>query len=274
MNESVNVTYELEDKEILTEEYENRGISFELSEVSLSYNAINALENIDIKCESGERIGIIGNNGSGKTSLCNLISGLVGPSSGQYYLNGKKASNKGALWCSRRGVRSTNYHPKYYEHLDIYENVIIGSPAFKGDGLLSSFFIPNLFYKERKETAKQILDYCSFVFDKNSKTINSEDKYKVELARALMGNPGLLVLDEPVMGLNEDSKARYAQVILDYCETFSTTLFVVEHDIDFLKSICTRLIAMDASKIIADGDVVSVLRNDIVAQKYLGVKRA
>lgn len=257
-----------------TEEQERRGVGFSLSSIGVSYGGVSALKEISFEVSPGEKIGIIGNNGAGKSTLCDVITGLTRPSSGKFIFNEIEATKKSALWRAKKGMRRVFQHPVIFEDLSIEENVIVGSPQFKGDGVVASLFAPRLFYKERKQTALRIMEYCNIEESnvKNLKELPYATKKRIELARALMGNPRVLILDEPAASMNEEERAQYCQVVNDYADTFSTTVIVVEHDLEVIKTICNRAIALDAGELIADGEVVPVLRNEKVMELYLGSK--
>ncbi len=255
-----------------TQEQERRGIGFALKGVEVSYSGVQALKNISFEISSGERVGIIGNNGAGKSTLCDVISGLIKPNVGKVTYAQADATRKSAIWRAQKGMRRVFQHPVYFEDLSIVENVMIGSPPSRGDGIVSSLLFPRLFYKEQRETAIRIMEYCNIAENDNHSGVNLPyaTKKRIELARALMGNPKILVLDEPAAAMDEEERAQYCQVVIDYVETFSTTLIVVEHDVEVIKTLCKRAIALDAGEIIADGEVIPVLRNDKVIDLYLG----
>ena len=147
---------------------------------------------------------------------------------------------------------------------------MVGSPSSRGDGIASAILFPRMFYKEQNKTAKRILEYCNVEdADSESSQLSYASQKRIELARALMGNPRILVLDEPTASMSDQESSEYIQVVQDYVETFSTTLIVVEHNLDIIKTLCNRAIAIDAGEIIADGEVVPVLRNERVVELFL-----
>jgi len=255
-----------------TLEQERRGIGFALEDIEVSFSGVQALKGITFDIPAGERVGIIGNNGAGKSTLCDVISGLTKPTSGKVKIGDADSTKKSATWRARKGMRRVFQHPVYYEDLSIIENVMIGSPPSNRDGVISALFYPRLFYKEQRETAIRIMEYCNIDENETHSAVKLPyaTKKRIELARALMGNPRILVLDEPAASMDEEERAQYCQVVLDYVDTFSTTLVVVEHDVEIIKILCDRAIAIDAGEIVADGEVVPVLRNEKVIDLYLG----
>ena len=254
-----------------TQEQERRGISLSVKDICFNYGGVVALDKISFDIEPGERVGIIGNSGSGKSTLCDIITGLKSPKSGTISINGKNVTSKSASSRAKKGMRRVFQSPVFFENLNVEENVLVGSPPSKGDDVISSLFLPRLFYKERRETARRILEYCHVDIEESQslKVLPVSLKKRIELARTLMGNPRILVLDEPASSLNEEERAQYCQVVLDYVETFATTLIVVDHDLEFIRSLSNRAIALDAGELLADGEVVPVLRNEAVKNRYL-----
>lgn len=248
------------------------GLAVSIENVSVWYSGIAALKDISLDIRAGERIGIIGNNGAGKSTLCDVVTGLTRPVQGQISIDRKDVTRANALKRSKLGMRRVFQHPLLFSDLTIEENIIIGTPVSRGDGVLSSLFVPRLFHKERRNTARQIMEYCNIDEPANGRVehLPYATKKRIELARALMGNPKILILDEPAASMDDDERAHYCQVVLDYVETFHTTLFVVEHDIEFIRALCQRAAVLDAGELIADGPVLDVLRNREVMSRYYG----
>ena len=274
--ESLGKAVELVETPIESLEQERRGIGLSLKSVGVSFSGVQALKNISFEILPGERVGVIGNNGAGKSTLCDVISGLTNPTEGTVEIDQIDATKKSTIWRAKKGMRRVFQHPVYYEDLSLVENVMIGSPPSRGDGIISALLFPRMFHKEQRDTAIRIMEYCNIVENESHSATNLPyaTKKRLELARALMGNPRILVLDEPAASMDEEERAQYCQVVLDYVETFSTTLIVVEHDVEIIKTLCNRAIAVDAGEVIADGEVIPVLRNDKVINLYLGTKGA
>ncbi len=250
---------------------DRKGLGLSVKNVEVSFSGIKALDNISFTIDPGEKVGLIGNNGAGKSTLCDVISGL-NSYSGQVFINSVDVTKKSAIKRAKMGMRRVFQHPALFEDLSIEENVIVGSPPSKGDSLIPSVFFPRMFYKEKLNTAKQILDYCSVETNEivPIEQLPYATKKRIELARALMGNPRILILDEPAASMNDVERAQYAQVVNDYAETFNTTLLIVEHDLNFIKATCDRAIVLDAGELISDGPVLDVLRDEDVMRRYFG----
>lgn len=268
----VDYTIEEVKKTSVNEELQRKGISVSLKNVGVEFSGIVAISDISCEIEAGERVGIIGNNGAGKSTLCDVVTGLIEPTRGTVEIDGEDVTKSNALKRSKLGMRRVFQHPVMFPDLTIEENIMIGLPPSQGDGLLPALFVPRLFHKERRITARQIMEYCNINEPNNTNVeqLPYATKKRIELARALMGNPRILILDEPAASMDDEERAHYCQVVLDYVETFATTLIVVEHDIDFIRALCQRSIVLDAGETIADGPVLEVLRNKEVMKRYYG----
>jgi branched-chain amino acid transport system ATP-binding protein len=249
-----------------------KGISISVKNAGVAFSGVHAISNVSFELRAGETLGVIGNNGAGKSTLCDVITGLTRPNSGSVSINDNDVTKKSALARARMGMRRVFQHPVLFSDLSIEENIMIGSPASRGDGLVPSLFVPRLFFKEKRNTARQIMDYCNIELSSTTPIdqLPYGTKKRIELARALMGNPRILILDEPAASMDDDERAHYAQVVSDYVETFSTTLIVVEHDVDFVRTLCKRALVLDAGEVIADGALGDVLKNKDVRHRYYG----
>lgn len=260
------------DKSKETAEQERHGIGYSLNNVSVDFYGIQALNAVNLSAAPGEKLGIIGNSGSGKTTLCDLLTGLVSPSVGNVTIKDNLVKRTNPQWFAKQGVRRIFQNPIFFDDLTVQENVMLGLPPSKGDGLGSAFFFPKMFYKQHRETALRIMEYCDIdvgLADKKT-DIDYPTRKKIELARSLMGNPRILIIDEPTISLTEDQSAKYIQVVQDYVDTFSTTLVIVERELDVIRTLCDRAIAIDAGSVLADGQVAQVLRNNEVVNRNIG----
>jgi sulfate-transporting ATPase len=269
MNEPSDKVEELDDVKPRQDE-ERKGVSVSLRNISHSFDAVNALMGISCDILAGERVGIIGNNGSGRSTLCDVIDGRIKPKVGEVLIDEKDVTTKSQLHRSRKFIRRLSSRDRLYRELSLEDNVLVGAPVAKGDGFISALLFPRLFHRELRNTARQIMEYCNVDFDaKRVSDLDYVGRRRLLLARMLMGNPKIMIFDEPCNNFDEETRAQFCQVILDYAETFSTTVFFVDHNIDVIKSTCQRAIVLEAGKLIADGDITSVIRNDDVRAQYL-----
>ncbi len=245
-----------------------KGIRLRVEHVSVSYGGVSALKDISFSLDAGERLGLIGHSGAGKTTLCDVISGKI-RHTGKVVIPKRRVP--GSVSHARKGIRRVNARPVIYKDLTLLENVLLGIAPSKGDGVISAMLFPRLFYKEKKEVALHILQYCQIDVDemRDMDSLSFATRKKIELARALIGNPRVLILDGISTGMTQPEQAQYCEVVLDYVETFSTTLIVVDNQLDVIRNVCQRVIALDVGEMLADGDVDSVLRNQLVFDRYL-----
>lgn len=248
------------------------GLSCGVRKLDVSYGGVHAVRNATFTIAPGERVAFIGNNGAGKTTLCNVITGLTAPTQGEVLINDKIVTKKNTLWRARAGVRRIFENPVVYNDLSIEENVMVGAPMALGDGIFPSLFFPRMFHRDKRNTARRLMQYCNIDPQPGVaiKHLPYVTKKRVELARALMGNPRILILDEPAASMSENERSEYCQVIQDYSETFSTTVLVVEHDLEFVRALCQRAIVIDAGEIVADGPMIPVLHDKDTMASYFG----
>lgn len=249
------------------------GVSLKVSKMSKNFEEIKALQDISFSLTAGETLGIMGNNGAGKSTLCDVVCGLTRQNSGKIFIDGQDVSTWSPNKRAKTGIRRVFANPVIFEELSVEENILIGSPPSQGEGLLSSLFVPNMVTKAQIHVVRQIMEYC--LVDsaiKSAKNHSFGSKKRIELARSLMGNPRILILDEPSASLTDDEKEKYCQVVADYSQTFSTTLIVVDSDIDCLRQLCKRAVVLDAGKLIANSELTDVLHDVNVKKTYLGEK--
>lgn len=247
-----------------------KGISLSVHNLEVNFGGTKALSDLTFSLDPGDRLGVIGNTGAGKTTLCAAIAGTSRRYKGKVLLNSKTARSSTSR--ARMGVRQTSPHPVIFEELSLVENVLIGLPPSKGDGVVPAIFFPRMLFKEKRDVALRILEHCHVDVDETSDpaTLPFSTKKKIELARALMGNPRVLILDDLSLGLTQEEQAQYCQVILDCSETFFTTVVVADSNIEVIRTLCPRAIALDAGELLADGEIDAVLRNDDVVKRFTG----
>lgn len=252
------------------------GIELSLEKLTVNYNGFHALDSVDLDVKPGKRVGIIGNNGAGKSTLFNCISGLISRDdaivNGSIMFNSENVTKTKAYKRSSKKLGRVFQHPSLCEELTILENILIGSSEKKSSGILSSVFYPTFFLKNEKNKAKKMMtDFELDQYEKsNIETLPYATRKIIELARALMGNPKLLLLDEPCASMTDSERENYKNLLTLYLQNVSCTLLVIEHDIDFLKSCCEDLLVLDQGKNIAYGNIDEVLANEEVMNTYYG----
>ncbi|MDC3024108.1 ABC transporter ATP-binding protein [Alphaproteobacteria bacterium] len=247
-----------------------------LKNISVQFGGIKALSDVSFKVEKNSLFSIIGPNGAGKTTLLNVISGRYKPISGEIYYQGKNLNlyhpNKRAEF----GIGRTFQNLALFNHMTVLENIFIGRHH-----LLRNNFIKGSLYwilggqKEEVENrveAERILDFLeiSDIRKTLAGTLSYGLRKRVELARAIAINPKIILLDEPMAGMNQEEKEDMARFIIDLNREWNITIIMIEHDMGVVMDISKKIVVLDFGKKIAEGEPKEILNNKRVQQAYLG----
>jgi len=248
----------------------------ELSQISLSFGGVRALENVSIAVKAGELHSIIGPNGSGKTSLLNSISGFYKPSEGSIIFNQSELLPLPSHKIARLGVGRTFQHGELFKHSSVIDNIKLGYHIHYKQGFLSNILFWGKTQREecvaRESIEKEIIDLLELEHVRNEYTGNLPYgiQKRVDLARALAMKPKLLLLDEPVGGMNREEREEMVRYILDVHERWNLTVILVEHDMGIVMDISDTISVLNHGKKVAEGTPKEVLENSEVKKAYLG----
>jgi branched-chain amino acid transport system ATP-binding protein len=247
-----------------------------LENVCKSFNGLEVVKNVSLKVKEKSITGLIGPNGSGKTTLFNLISGIYKIDNGKIFFNGERIDNLEPYKISNKGIIKSFQIPRLLKKLTILENMLIASKNIKGEEILS-IFNKNNWRKIEEENIKKALSILEFLELKelrNSLPMNiSGGQLKLlEIGRALMCNPKMLLLDEIIAGINPILAEKIFRKIIELRDNFDITFFIIEHRIDFLFDFAEYIFVMDKGKIIAEGSPKEIINNEKVMEAYIGEK--
>ena len=248
----------------------------ELQNISVHFGGIKALNNVSFKVEKESLFSIIGPNGAGKTSLLNVISGRYKPKNGDLLFKGKNITNFHPNTRPDLGIGRTFQNLALFDHMTVLENIYIGRHHL----LRSNFFSGAIYWlsgakkeevSNRKE-AEKILDFLeiSNVRKSTAGTLSYGLRKRVELARAIAIQPELILLDEPMAGMNQEEKEDMARFIIDLNREWEITVVMIEHDMGVVMDISKRIAVLDFGEKIAEGTPEEVIKNKRVQQAYLG----
>ncbi|MBV9877031.1 MAG: ABC transporter ATP-binding protein [Verrucomicrobia bacterium] len=272
MNESI-----LELPETLAEP-SNPGTSpvLQLKTISLSFGGVRALADIDLAIASGEIRAIIGPNGAGKSSLLNVITGIYQPDHGQIWIGDQCFSCVPTQRLARLGVARTFQNLALFKGLDVLDNVLLGRIADRKATFLEQLTGLGRAKREQSqatERASALLDLFDLTPHTN-RSVNSLSyglQKRVELARALVGDPKILLLDEPLAGMAAGEKQEMTRFIRAARDEIGTTIILIEHDIGVVMGLSDKIAVLDYGRKIADGTPVEIRADQAVIDAYLGV---
>lgn len=222
-----------------------------------TFGGLVAVNDIDFAVNAGEIVGFIGPNGSGKSTLFNLLTGVLKPDSGQVRLFGKNITGQPTHTIARAGVARTFQIPLLFGNMTVRENLLAASVESQWDTVV--------------ERSRQVLELLELghMSDQLASSLSGGQQRLLEMGRVLMRDPKVVFLDEVAAGVHP----RLRQIILSAIGTLrdqGVSIFVIEHDMELTKSICDRMIVMDAGQIIARGTFEEVTSDPTVMSAYLG----
>src|SRR5437660_5999022 len=250
----------------------------EIREVSKSFGGVQAVTKVSLDVQSGELVSVIGPNGAGKTTLLNMISGFYHPDRGHIVLAGADVTHAAPSRIAELGVARTFQNIALFRGMTVLDNLMLGRHVHMKAWVFSSFVYWGLAQKEEVVHRKCVEDLIDFlkIQDLRRRPTGSLPyglQKRVELGRALALDPKILLLDEPMGGMNQEEKEDMARFILDVNEEWGTTIILIEHDMGVVMDISDRVAVLDMGQKIADGKPDEVRNNPVVIRAYLGEKR-
>ena len=247
-----------------------------LEHISLSFGGVNALSDVGFDVREHEVRAIIGPNGAGKSSMLNVINGVYRPQQGTILWRGQHRHGMNSHDAAAAGIARTFQNIALFKGMSVLDNIMTGrNLKMKASFLEQAIWIGRARREELAHRAKveEIIDFLEIQHIR--KTPVGRLPYglqkRVELARALAAEPSLLLLDEPMAGMNVEEKQDMCRFILDVNEQYGTTIVLIEHDMSVVMDISDRVVVLDYGKKIGDGSPDEVRSNEAVIAAYLGV---
>jgi branched-chain amino acid transport system ATP-binding protein len=252
------------------------GVLMEMKGITLRFGGVVAINDITFDIREGEIRAIIGPNGAGKSSMLNIVSGFYTPSEGEVWYKGAKRPPMKPYEVARMGVARTFQNIALFEGMTVLDNVMTGRLTHMSASVWRQALWWGRAEREEidnREKVERVIDFLEIQNIRKTPVgrLPYGLKKRVELARALAAEPSLLLLDEPMAGMNVEEKEDMSRFILDVNDEFGTTICLIEHDMGVVMDISDRVVVMDYGKKIGDGTPDDVRNDQAVIDAYLGV---
>jgi branched-chain amino acid transport system ATP-binding protein len=246
--------------------------------VSKSFGGVQAVTAVSLEVGAGEIVSVIGPNGAGKTTLLNMVSGFYHPDRGRVRLDAEDITDFPPHRVAARGVARTFQNIALFRGMTVLDNLMLGRHVHMRTGVLGSFVYWGLAQKEEVAHRQRVEDIIDFlkIQDLRRRPTGSLAyglQKRVELGRALALDPRVLLLDEPMGGMNQEEKEDMARFVLDVNEEWGTTIILIEHDMGVVMDISDRVAVLDMGQTIAEGRPDEVRADPAVIKAYLGDQR-
>ena len=247
----------------------------EVIDLRLSFGGNLVLSEVSFSLGSGEILGLIGPNGAGKTSVLNSITMFYRPQSGKIRFKGREINGLRTHQIARIGIARTFQNIELFSGLTVLQNLMVGRHVrMKAGAVSSSLYFGKARQEEirHREMVEDIIDLLEMeaIRDKQVGSLPYGQRKRVDFGRALAMEPELLLLDEPLAGMNLEEKEDMVRFIMDVFELKKTSIILVEHDMGVVMDIVDRLVVLDFGRKIAEGPPVEIKANPTVIQAYLG----
>jgi branched-chain amino acid transport system ATP-binding protein len=247
----------------------------DVAQITLRFGGVTALADVSFAVEAGSLAAIIGPNGAGKTSLLNCISGVYRPQRGSIHFAGEDITRSSPSSRTRLGIARTFQNIALFKGMTVLDNLLIGRHSHQKTGVLAGGLYYGLGEAEEtreREVVEEIIDFLEIqsIRKKLVHTLAYGLQKRIELARALALEPKLLLLDEPMAGMNAEEKEDMARFILDVNEERGTTIVMIEHDMAVVMDLSHHVVVLNFGQQIASGPPDEVQRSREVQLAYLG----
>jgi branched-chain amino acid transport system ATP-binding protein len=248
-----------------------------IQNISKSFGGVQANKDVSFEVEQGQIFSIIGPNGAGKTTVINMISGFYHPDTGSILLEGQDITSYSPSRVAAMGVARTFQNIALFSGMSVLDNLMLGRHVHMRTGVIAAMirFGPALQEEiANREIVEEIIEFLEIEALRKQpvESLAYGLQKRVELGRALVAKPKVLLLDEPMGGMNVEEKEDMARFILDVNDELGTTIVLIEHDMSVVMDLSDRVVVLDVGEKIGEGTPDEVKQNPQVIQAYLGTQ--
>lgn len=250
----------------------------DIEKLSVTFGGLHALRDLDFHVDEGEIVGVIGPNGAGKTTFFNMISGMVAPTSGEILFEGESLIGLDPNQVTARGIARTFQNVRLFANMTIAENVMVAQHCRTKQGVWGSLFNTPAFRREEREIrehAEKVLGFfgtrlIGYRLEQPASVLSYANRRRLEIARAMATKSRLLLLDEPVAGMNPMESAELTGLIGKLRSEWGFTIVMIEHDMKVVRDVSDRVVCLDHGETLAQGSYDEVASDPAVIEAYLG----
>lgn len=253
----------------------NDGFLLDVNNLSMRFGGLLAVDGVGLQLREREIFAIIGPNGAGKTTVFNCISGFYTPTGGQITLQGTAIAGLGSHTVARKGVVRTFQNVRLFKNMTVLENLLVAQHRRNRVSMLAGLFNTPGFRRQEAQAIERSMHWLDYMglrefANREAGTLAYGHQRRLEIARCMITDPCLLMLDEPAAGLNPQEKIDLQALIRQLRDQYGVTILLIEHDMGLVMGVSERILVMEHGRPIAQGTPEEIRNNERVIKAYLG----